>query len=214
MSWVSARRLQYFFNKINALFATKAAVNTAQGLANSVNTRLNTHSQDTSNPHGVTKSQVGLGNVDNVKQLPITGGELTGELIVNENFRVRISYEDVPYRSYVKPVAYSINNDGVYSTGLIHYHNDANDSQLIFNKSGVILRDNVNNKAYKLYGQHFNPTAAAVGAMPITGGGFQGNVWASSRPSATDWNFKNACVRDSGGYAITGNTAVIEFRRK
>jgi hypothetical protein len=32
----------------------------------------NTHATNTSNPHGVNKSQVGLGNVDNVKQAPYT----------------------------------------------------------------------------------------------------------------------------------------------
>lgn len=31
-------------------------------------TNIETHTSDTSNPHNVTKSQVGLGNVDNVKQ--------------------------------------------------------------------------------------------------------------------------------------------------
>ena len=31
-----------------------------------------THVSDTNNPHGVTKAQVGLGNVDNVKQAPYT----------------------------------------------------------------------------------------------------------------------------------------------
>lgn len=29
------------------------------------------HSSDKNNPHGVTKAQIGLGNVDNVKQMPL-----------------------------------------------------------------------------------------------------------------------------------------------
>ena len=37
-----------------------------------VNTALTNHKNDTSNPHQVTKGQVGLGNVDNVKQVPMS----------------------------------------------------------------------------------------------------------------------------------------------
>jgi len=33
---------------------------------------LDAHLADNNNPHGVTKAQVGLGNVDNIKQVPIT----------------------------------------------------------------------------------------------------------------------------------------------
>lgn len=36
------------------------------------------HTSNKNNPHGVTKSQVGLSNVDNVKQMPINGGDFTG----------------------------------------------------------------------------------------------------------------------------------------
>ncbi|MGM0238525.1 hypothetical protein [Enterococcus sp. AZ103] len=35
-------------------------------------TDFTTHKNDKTNPHGVTKSQVGLGNVDNVQQAPLT----------------------------------------------------------------------------------------------------------------------------------------------
>jgi parallel beta-helix repeat protein len=37
-----------------------------------VSQALDAHLADNNNPHGVTKTQVGLGNVDNVKQVPIT----------------------------------------------------------------------------------------------------------------------------------------------
>lgn len=37
-----------------------------------VQKNLNTHTQNKQNPHGVTKDQVGLGNVTNVKQIPWT----------------------------------------------------------------------------------------------------------------------------------------------
>lgn len=40
----------------------------AQKKADAVQVNLDTHKNDKSNPHGVTKTQVGLGNVDNVQQ--------------------------------------------------------------------------------------------------------------------------------------------------
>ncbi|MHA6746720.1 phage baseplate upper protein, partial [Bacillus subtilis] len=40
----------------------------AQKKADAVQVNLETHINDKSNPHGVTKTQVGLGNVDNVQQ--------------------------------------------------------------------------------------------------------------------------------------------------
>ena len=46
----------------------KAEGQAAAAKAESVGQDLTTHKGDKSNPHGVTKSQVGLGNVDNVKQ--------------------------------------------------------------------------------------------------------------------------------------------------
>ncbi|MED4559420.1 phage baseplate upper protein [Bacillus subtilis] len=42
----------------------------AQEKADAVQSNLDTHTSDKANPHGVTKSQVGLGNVDNVQQAP------------------------------------------------------------------------------------------------------------------------------------------------
>ena len=43
-----------------------------------VQQELTAHKADKVNPHSVTKGQVGLGNVDNVKQMPIAGGAFTG----------------------------------------------------------------------------------------------------------------------------------------
>lgn len=55
--------------------STKQSVDVATKV---IDNNLETHKSDTSNPHAVTKTQVGLGNVDNVKQMPITGGTFTG----------------------------------------------------------------------------------------------------------------------------------------
>lgn len=40
---------------------------------------LEAHSLATDNPHATTKNHVGLGNVDNVKQMPLAGGTFTGQ---------------------------------------------------------------------------------------------------------------------------------------
>lgn len=44
----------------------------ADGKAGEVDSKVTTHIDDTQNPHGVTKEQVGLGSVDNVQQIPLS----------------------------------------------------------------------------------------------------------------------------------------------
>lgn len=44
----------------------------ADGKAGEVDSKVTTHIDDTQNPHGVTKAQVGLGSVDNVQQIPLS----------------------------------------------------------------------------------------------------------------------------------------------
>lgn len=61
-------------------FAEKTAVETAQATADN-------HILDNSNPHGVTASQVGLGNVTNDKQMPIAGGTFTGNAVAYSSNR-------------------------------------------------------------------------------------------------------------------------------
>lgn len=109
-------------------------------------TKLIEHLSSKSNPHNVTASQVGA--------LPTSGGALSGTLTVIDNFNVNKTYGSVEYKTYVKPINYSIESNGDYATGIIHYKGSVNDSQILFNKDGVIFRDNVNAKAYKLYGEH------------------------------------------------------------
>ena len=43
------------------------------------------HRANVDNPHSVTKSQVGLGNVTNDKQMPIAGGTFTGAVTLNSD---------------------------------------------------------------------------------------------------------------------------------
>ncbi|MED3571972.1 hypothetical protein [Cytobacillus praedii] len=51
--------------------------------------KVNTHLVDKANPHGVTKTQVGLGNVDNVKQIPLSEkGQPGGVPMLDENGKI------------------------------------------------------------------------------------------------------------------------------
>lgn len=56
----------------------KTTIENAKITAEIAKTTVDNHSNNTSNPHSVTKSQVGLGNVTNDKQMPISGGTFTG----------------------------------------------------------------------------------------------------------------------------------------
>jgi len=57
----------------------------AEAAAGAVRAELNAHLADKANPHGTTKADVGLGNVDNVKQMPIAGGTFTGVAVAQTN---------------------------------------------------------------------------------------------------------------------------------
>ncbi len=58
---------------------------------------INAHKDDDDNPHEVSKSQVNLGNVDNVKQMPITGGTFTGMV----KAQINTSYEVAQVRNMI-----------------------------------------------------------------------------------------------------------------
>ena len=49
---------------------------------------IDTHLASTSNPHSTTKSQVGLGNVDNIQQMPLSYLDTDGTLSANSDVRV------------------------------------------------------------------------------------------------------------------------------
>jgi hypothetical protein len=49
---------------------------------------LSTHIADTANPHAVTKTQVGLSNVDNVQQLPMSYLDIDATLTANSDVKV------------------------------------------------------------------------------------------------------------------------------
>lgn len=66
----------------------KTLINSLQNLVDTIKTSFESHSTKTDNPHNVTKSQVNLDNVDNVKQMPIAGGTFTGAVTCDTTLRV------------------------------------------------------------------------------------------------------------------------------
>jgi hypothetical protein len=49
---------------------------------------IDTHLASTSNPHSTTKAQVGLGNVDDIKQMPLAYLDIDGNLAANSDAKV------------------------------------------------------------------------------------------------------------------------------
>ena len=90
MSYLDKTGLTHFFEKLKGVFAAKN--------------------------HTHTKADIGLGNVDNVKQLPIAGGTMTGTLTLNGN-----QYTDA-YGG-----ALNANNSNIYGVNSI-YTADASDN--------------------------------------------------------------------------------------
>lgn len=83
----------------NKVAAVKTEAQTAQDAANNAQTAIDDHKADNSNPHGVTKAQIGLGKADNTSdaEKPIsnataaalegkfdkTGGSITGDVDIS-----------------------------------------------------------------------------------------------------------------------------------
>ena len=67
--------------------SAKSIADSAKSTAQTAKTAVDNHTSNKSNPHEVTKEQVGLGNVDNVKQMPIAGGTFTGTVRADSGIR-------------------------------------------------------------------------------------------------------------------------------
>jgi hypothetical protein len=68
---------------VNALSHTELT-----DIGSNSHTQIDSHISNTSNPHSVTKTQVGLGNVDNVQQLPISYLDTDKLLTANSDVKV------------------------------------------------------------------------------------------------------------------------------
>lgn len=74
---LNAANIKYLWSRIKATFATSDEVSSKCGAVTSgLTTQLNNHTGNTSNPHNVTKAQIGLGEFDYEEGTwaPINGG--------------------------------------------------------------------------------------------------------------------------------------------
>ena len=69
------------------------------------------HLRDRSNPHGVTKSQIGLSNVDNVKQASYTDHEATKRDVNEQEQRLSLLEEMVLQNAFYVPIKAEDNAD-------------------------------------------------------------------------------------------------------
>ena len=126
-----------------------------------------------------TFNQTNKPTAQDVGALSTEGGVLSGELTVMDNLNVNKTFDGTEYKTYIRPINYSVANNGDYTAALLLYKGTTNQAQLMFNKDGVMLRDNVNGKAYKLFGQHFLPTPEQIGIIysETQPSGSAGKIW-------------------------------------
>ena len=96
------------------MFATQSYVDTEVG---AVTTALNNHTARVDNPHQVTKSQVGLGNVDNTSDLnkPISSATQTALTNLNTSLTAAISVKANAADVYTKSEVYTkVESDNKY----------------------------------------------------------------------------------------------------
>lgn len=83
-------------------------------------TDLSSHTRNTNNPHNVTKTQVGLSNVDNVKQAAYTDHEATKRELNEQEQRLALLEEMVLQNKYYVPLQAEDNTN----TFLVDEHNN------------------------------------------------------------------------------------------
>lgn len=83
-------------------------------------TDLSSHTRNTNNPHNVTKTQVGLSNVDNVKQAAYTDHEATKRELNEQEQRLALLEEMVLQNKYYVPLKAEDNTN----TFLVDEHNN------------------------------------------------------------------------------------------
>ena len=100
-------------------FARKGYVDTVGA---SVQNGLNAHINDHSNPHQVTKTQIGLGNVDNVKQYPYTSGQnLENTKADKDNVYTKTQADTKFQEKLVAGAGITISGNVISSTGAIQF---------------------------------------------------------------------------------------------
>ena len=72
---------------------------------------LSAHINNRNNPHNVTKAQVGLGNVDNVRQASYTDHEATKREVAEQEQRLSLLEEMVLQNAFYIPIKAEDNDD-------------------------------------------------------------------------------------------------------
>ena len=123
---------------------------------------LISHLANKSNPHGTTAAQVGA--------LPISGGIISGRSVGLADGYGSIASDKNCTTVIAKNLTNSADNSRQIYVANSSYAPKVDDS--------VFLHDTINGvgKKYYLYGEHHKPTAAEIGALPISGGVISGNL--------------------------------------
>jgi hypothetical protein len=81
----------------------------ADGKAGEVDNKVTSHVDDKQNPHGVTKALLGLGSVDNVRQIPLSQkGAVNGVATLDANGKIPVTQ---------MPTTKTINGASIFGTG-------------------------------------------------------------------------------------------------
>jgi hypothetical protein len=148
----------------------------ASGAASTVQGNLNTHESDTSNPHSVTSTQVGLGNVDNTSDATKYAATAT---LTNKRIRPRSS---TAASGDVTPALATANvwqRTALAGTTVI---NAPTGTPVLGEVVVIILKDNGTsrtlnwNATYKAFGEAL-PTATTISTRLLVTAQYDGTDW-------------------------------------
>lgn len=217
--------LSTFWSKIKALVTAAVAT---------LNTAITNHTGNKSNPHGVTKSQVGLGNVDNVKQIPATEkGAKSGVATLDANGFVPISqlgnldttlYEVVTtlpttnIKSHIYLVKSNPTGTNNLYTEYIYVDNaweKLGEFKADVDLSGYLKLDNTNSVSLNTYGgikfvQEKGDTPASVSFSQDGVCASNGSDFAELQATEIDFNGNEIVFPSKGGtFALTSDIPTI-----
>ena len=146
------------------------------GSASAVQTNLNAHTSNTSNPHGVTKAQVGLENVDN-KSSETIRSEITSENVTDA---LGFTPLDAALKGTANGVAELDESGKVPQSMLPSYVDDVEDYAELsmfpeIGESGKIYVDDSTNKTYRWSGSDYVEISASLALGETSGTAYRGD---------------------------------------
>ena len=149
-------------NVDNTSDATKPVSSPQAAAIKVVQDDINTHEANTSNPHSVTKAQVGLGNVTNEAQVPLSQkGAASGVAPLDANKRIPTEY--LP--SYVDDVVEGTYTDGATSP---------------VGESGKIYVDTFTNKTFRWSGSKYVEISSSLALGSTSSTAYRGDLGAQN----------------------------------